>query len=519
VTSSKFRPVGHSTIQRRTVHQHRYIPSAMFRAILLPALALLGFLFNALLASGGVLYKSDSGFEVDLSALELQRHIQGGAGGVYVLKGPQNALYTLKMNRDRSNFEEELIADKLYLVLGVSVPRFLIVNDYTSLPAPIQETISSAPFVRIAEFVEADTHGSRSEEAEGELAKHFRETFVVDAFLANRDANKDGNNIFKGGTFYRIDNGGSLRNRAVGKKKGTKRADHWDARLIPELKSLVKYRPDLYGSLTEDVIVSQAQRILEKAGELMASLKLLTTVLSTESSVVGELQSMLQHRLRMLEMIVHAGSAFPAEMERAVTALTGAGAMLICDVNNTTSVLLGERKNGDAGRDRKWVTCGGKSDFPEDPNLVTTVQREIYEESMGLIDIKPDLLRDAPFFDFVHVDYFFRQYFVRLDQCPDAEVLLVGEVPRSLKHNRHTGVVEYHRFKWFPLELLQRVSEVGTMGDTEYTAYHAFASLLQVPHVQALLKQLREGRPITEHRFMQAMPARDKEAPVYATFT
>jgi hypothetical protein len=37
--------------------------------------------------------------------------------------------------------------------------------------------------------------------------------------------------------------------------------------------------------------------------------------------------------------------------------------------------------------------------------------------------------------------------------------------------------------------------------------------------VQALLKQLREGRPITEHRFMQAMPARDKEVPVYANFT
>lgn len=474
------------------------------------------------LTSASILYKSDPDFLVDLSTLELGKHISGGAGGVDVLIGPGDVSYTLKINHDRFHFEEEIFADKLYSVLGVSVPRFMVISNYSSLPSRIRDILLPVPFARIAEFVKADRISSTALEAEEATVKHFQDHFVVDAFMANRDANKDGNNIHSGDKFYRIDNGGSLRNRSVGKRKGSKKSDHWDAYLLPELRSMVKYRPDLYGTVPDEVVVAQAQAILAKSGQLLEAARELTTALSTDEESTEELLTMLAHRLRLLQMLVHAGSAFPADLARPVTALTGGGAFVMCEVDNVLSVLLGERRKSEADKDRKWVTLGGKSDFPSDGTLLRTVQREVYEETLGVVDLQQETLVEAPFYDFIHSDYFFRQYFVRLDagHCSDADAILSTKLPHSLKHNRHTGVVEYHRLKWFPLELLHQVSPLGAMGDTGFTAYHAFASLLQVPHVKWLLQELRANRSIPEHRrHMQGMPARETGIPIYADFS
>jgi hypothetical protein len=88
--------------------------------------------------------------------------------------------------------------------------------------------------ISIAEFIEEDkTHSN--------VDAKIRDTFVADAFLANRDALASGNMIVKNDIPYRVDNGGALRNRSSGGMKGVE-GDAWDKDLIPELETLPKYR-------------------------------------------------------------------------------------------------------------------------------------------------------------------------------------------------------------------------------------------------------------------------------------
>jgi ADP-ribose pyrophosphatase YjhB (NUDIX family) len=196
----------------------------------------------------------------------------------------------------------------------------------------------------------------------------------------------------------------------------------------------------------------------------------------------------------------------------------------VCEIDGIQHVLLGERKSDEVGHDKKWVTFGGKSEFKQDKTLAQTAYRELYEETLGMINLEKEF-QEAPFHDLVRPEYQFRQFFVRLPVCTDVQEMKRARVPPSLRHNHHTGDLEYHRFKWFPISVVRNTSAKGEIGNTEYTAYHAFALNLQVPHMQWVLQQLEEKREINEHRHVQTAPGiagtpstEARSAPVYADF-
>jgi hypothetical protein len=164
------------------------------------------------------------------------------------------------------------------------------------------------------------------------------------------------------------------------------------------------------------------------------------------------------------------------------------------------------------------VTFGGKSDFGEDDDLLETAHREVYEESNGQISLRKEIA-NAPFHDFIHEDYLFRQFFVRVATCPDAESINLGTVTNSLKHNSHSGKSEYHKFAWHPLVKVMNTTSEGVMGGAEGDkAFAAFAEILQVPHVRSTLEKLLSNVPITEHKQTQSMPVQGSVSQVYADF-
>ena len=469
-----------------------------------------------------IIYTSDPDFTVDLTRLELLEYIKGGGGGVFILKDG-NKSYTLKFNKDLSHFQEEVLADKLYDVLGVSTPKFLIVNNFTSMPENIQVITKYIPFVRIAEFVYKDI----VTDLVGEKVlhkKHLQNNFVIDCFLANRDVSKLSNTIYHNGTFYRIDNGGSLRNRSVGKKKGTKKSDHWDPYLIPELKSFMYFHPEIYSGITNDIIITQSKYILSKMNHIIESFNHLATSIMMDAISREELTNMILKRFEFLQMLVSPGTSFDHinsdSRLRPVTALTGAGTFLICNMNNIPHVLLGSRRSSHENIDHTWCSFGGKSDYGDDKTLIHTALRELYEETIGLMDLYNEFSNNTIYHDLIHEDFLFRQYFIEILSCPNADNLHHNkEIPHELHHNHHLGDSEYHKFQWYPVSDLLNITGEGDFGNPTQQLYHKFALLLHIPHIKYLLQSIINHNKIIEHRYTQSIAINTKnQTPIYGSF-
>lgn len=484
----------------------------------------MGLLVGADLYNDGAIYRSDPQFSVDLPNLMYQRYIRGGSGGVHVAKA-HNLSYTIKFSLEVDHLEEEVIADKLYEVLGVATPKFIVLKDYSQLPSNLLAIVSNAPIVRIAEFICMSEHlPSNMSEIE---RLHFENTYVVDSFMANRDANKHDNSIYTAnGVIYRIDNGGSLRNRSKGKrKKGTKRSDLWDAQLIPELKTFTQYNQQLYGNVTEALVRKQARVVLAKGNDLARALVTITAALECPADFCSAVAKLLSGRLKLLEMLVNPGVSFPAEKERLPSSLSGAGVFLICTRNNAAHVLLGQRRSAHDYSNYHWSSLGGRVNFDSDISLAHTAQRELYEETSGLLKLDTAVLTETTFHDILHEDFMFREYFLRIDNCLNETLLLTTPPPPELKDHVSLGPKEFHRFQWFPLSQVRNTTAAGNISSTGMLAFHAFATLLQVPRVQTLLRALDTNNNINDSsllkmKFAQSMPKTELSVvSEYGTFT
>jgi hypothetical protein len=495
------------------------------------------------------IFRSEHDFRVKVAELKLKSHIAGGSGGVYLLEGKESN-YTLKFNADIKHFQEEIMADSLYGVLA-TVPKFIVVSNYSLFEPNIRSLIGFVPYVRIAELIVRDNDSADPTQKAAQI-KYFRDNFVLDAFMANRDASKDGNTIVKNGLHYKIDNGGSLRSRSVGRVKGQHRSDPWDPELIPELRTMPKYNPVVYQGIEPSAVEEQAKRILAHAGQLGKQLQLVSHVLLMDSDSKRQLTRFLTGRLRVLEMLLHPGVSYPvtSPLDRGVSYLTGAGAFIMCDglpgaaagaagaaagsgtVNPGASaagtaaaqvpevlVLLGARRSKTSQNDGAWVTTGGKAevgadkdkDKDRDQSLFAAASRELFEESMGLMTITAQQFADpaVAFHDLVRPDFLYRQFFIKVDLCVDAAALLSAPRPPSLRGNKHVGTNEYHQFRWFPLSQLLNVTATrAEFGSPEEgnRVYHSFQQMLIVPHVRSLLQAFQEKKtPPSAQLFTQSM--------------
>jgi SPP1 gp7 family putative phage head morphogenesis protein len=136
----------------------------------------------------------------------------GGSTGAELWQSADGRKFVLKRGASAEHLREEVAADTLYQALGVPVPDHKL---YETPEGP----------VKLAQFIEGKPLSAAT------LAKHRDEIaqhFAADALLGNWDAiglSHDNMIVDGAGKIWRIDNGGSLRFRAMGK---IKTAEEWN---------------------------------------------------------------------------------------------------------------------------------------------------------------------------------------------------------------------------------------------------------------------------------------------------
>lgn len=151
-------------------------------------------------------------FPADPTKLKLVK-VLGGSTGAELVEDEQGRRFVRKTGGNPGHVREENTADHLYRSLGVDVPE-----------GHLYETPGGP--VKLARFIEGETLQAFESRASASQKKaihaKLREGFAADALMGNWDvlgASRDNVLVGKDGRVWRIDNGGSLRYRAMGAQK------------------------------------------------------------------------------------------------------------------------------------------------------------------------------------------------------------------------------------------------------------------------------------------------------------
>lgn len=450
-------------------------------------------------------FTGTSKFPNQLTKFTYVKHIGGGSGGVHVIKDSHGTQFTFKCVADPEQMKEEITADALYRSLGIAVPEFAVYDHLPHLPELSQACKGPGPY-RLADYVEPDKKAD-SNKMKFLMAQHF----VADALLSNWDVVIGGfKNVIldKKSTLWRIDNGGSLRYRAVGDKKIAN--DHWDPFQVTELKTmrdpqLSREGANVYGDLTDDALKAQAQNLYNHKGQLFDTLK--TIAQSIQLSNPSEIKEMLWRRLDDLAQRFQLSQEKIVSPTQSKTHLVpedqhGAGILIYTTDPHTGKILilLGKR-NG-----HRWSSnFGGKSDIDKgelsDKMLAETAVREVQEESLGLINYTPLQLDQSPSHDIRNESgVYYRMYiaphpYFSVKRFKDAEVS-----PAYLENVQKFGwEKEYTDYIWMPLETLlsglkegEQITEENqkTIKIDDVILYPPFLEMLQEPEVRQTLEIL-----------------------------
>ncbi len=438
------------------------------------------------LCFGRVVYQTNSFLDTQaLGHLQYRTNLSGGSGGVdvYELGGKR---YTLKASQETDHINEEIMADGLYKSLGVPVPSFMVLDSLEGFSnfRPSQEKWPKGPY-RIAEFIEG--HMLTKEQ----LDKEVKSSFVADAFLANRDiaAGIERNVIIRDNIAYRIDNGGSLRFRSKGERKGGAE-DPWDSSLIPELKTLLVHGAMVYQGLSEADVQKQIQGILKRTPQFLQTFQKISRALKLSEQSQTELEHMLIGRLRTLTVLANPENTYVASRNRYTSPFTAAGAFILSTHEGKLYALLGQRNSSQPHVHDTWCTLGGKADYGIDQDLATAASREIYEESDKKINIPDTELRITSSHDLVRPDHLFRQYIITIPYVDVAGI------------HYH----EYLNYKWVPVEnlLSRKTLETGVIEGTSDRLFEPFWDMIKTEQVQYLLKGYVLNRPQTRELHTQS---------------
>lgn len=208
------------------------------------------------------------GFPPDLSRLRVIRGLGGSTGAELVEDTATGKRYVRKTGNNAGHVREEIAADEVYRAMGVRVPV-----------AKLYET-SGGP-VKLAEYVEgrtlADVLTSGPNAQREKALAQLRDGFAVDALMGNWDvtgASADNILVDAEGNAWRIDNGGSMRYRAQGAKKG---ADDWNKYPVdlwemraPGRSGAGAYNYKIFGDMSIYDIMAQARTIADREADILA---------------------------------------------------------------------------------------------------------------------------------------------------------------------------------------------------------------------------------------------------------
>lgn len=193
------------------------------------------------------------------------------SGGVYVLQDSRGRKYTLKAHENIEHLKEEIVADALYKKIGVNVPDFAV---FSNLPKCLgsKSNIPKNGLYRISDYIE------KSHKESADIKSMMALYFIANVLFANWDAVKEDCCILgQDNKLYQVDNGGSLRYRAIkGLKENT---SGWVQNAASELNSMRNQRTNesghkLYGHLTLDEMKTQLLDIMQKSAGLFDELEI-----------------------------------------------------------------------------------------------------------------------------------------------------------------------------------------------------------------------------------------------------
>jgi ADP-ribose pyrophosphatase YjhB (NUDIX family) len=212
-----------------------------------------------------------AGFPSDPMSLPVVAY-PGGSTGAAKVQAADGSHYLRKQGSPQGGQKHllaETVADTAYRVLGVPVPDFQLMN-VDGQAVKLSTWLEGAS--KIKPFLDGKS------EASSAVRKKLREGFAADALLGNWDAvgSQYDNVLVKDGIPYRVDNGGSLQYRAMGKLKGTDGTpkytefpmDIWGLR--DGTNSKATQMIEAFGKLTIFDVAKQISGILPKQAELLA---------------------------------------------------------------------------------------------------------------------------------------------------------------------------------------------------------------------------------------------------------
>lgn len=145
----------------------------------------------------------------DIRKMSAVKELPGSTKPVLVRDNTSKSMFVVKKGGNRNHVKEEATADAIYRAIGVPTPNSKI-YDTGDTVYKASEFLEGTPLNKVS--------GSDRKAALAQAQQHF----AADALLANWDVHgQGGGNLFleKSGVVHRIDNGGSLRYRAKGRKK------------------------------------------------------------------------------------------------------------------------------------------------------------------------------------------------------------------------------------------------------------------------------------------------------------
>lgn len=206
---------------------------------------------------------NEAGFPASPQSLKLAKKLGGSTGAELVYDDNTAEQFVRKKGASAAHVREEMTADRAYALFGSPVPEGRL---YDTVDGPVKLTRYILDTQTLGEFSATATAAERAA-----VKAALKESFVMDALLANYDVigmNADNVLIQSRLTPFRVDNGGSLRFRAMGGSKEL-------GRTVTEIKSMLDpgtnpQAAEWFGGITKKEIVEQVRRILEIEDELLA---------------------------------------------------------------------------------------------------------------------------------------------------------------------------------------------------------------------------------------------------------
>lgn len=233
------------------------------------------------------------GFPADVGKLKVVGGLGGSTGAQLVEDPATGKRYVRKSGNSKGHLLEEAYADAAYQVAGLNVPGFKI---YETSSGPVKLSEYKDDLVSLGEAL-----GKASPSQKKKLLAEVRKGFAADALMGNWDvvgASLDNVMIDGNGRAWRIDNGGSFRYRAQGKKKEKEFVSDYPVELWTlRDKSMGPKNAQIFGGMDIYEVMESVRELLPKSDAILAA-------------VPDELREMVNGRLFIMEDLLGTSDTF-----------------------------------------------------------------------------------------------------------------------------------------------------------------------------------------------------------------